>query len=58
MDGQGAAGYTGLTLHATAAGEPTASLTLVGFTSTDLNDGKLTVSFGVAGSAYMYVHAT
>jgi V8-like Glu-specific endopeptidase len=65
MGGQGAAGYTGLTLHATAAGLPTASLTLAGFTSTDLTDGKLTVSYGttavpggVPGSTYMYVHAT
>jgi hypothetical protein len=32
VDGQGAAGYTGLTLHATVPGLPTASLTLVGFT--------------------------
>jgi Ca2+-binding RTX toxin-like protein len=63
VNGQGAAGYTGLTLHATASGEPTASLTLVGFTSADLTNGKLTVSFGttaatggVPGSAYMYVH--
>ena len=65
VDGQGATGYTGLTLHATAAGVPTASLTLAGFTSADLTDGKLTVSYGttaasggVAGSTYMYVHAT
>jgi len=63
VDGQGAAGYTGLTLHATASGEPTASLTLVGFTSADLTNGRLTVSFGttaatggVPGSAYMYVY--
>jgi Ca2+-binding RTX toxin-like protein len=65
VDGQGATGYTGLTLHATAVGVPTASLTLVGFTSADMNDGRLTVSYGttaasggVAGSTYMYVHAT
>jgi Ca2+-binding RTX toxin-like protein len=64
VDGQGAAGYTGLTLHATAPGVPTASLTLAGFTSADLTDGKLTVSFGTTaatgglpGSTYMYVHA-
>ena len=57
VDGQGAAGYTGLTLHATASGQPTASLTLVGYTSADLSDGRLSVSFGtVGGSAYMYVH--
>jgi Ca2+-binding RTX toxin-like protein len=57
-DGQGAAGFTGLTLHATAAGKPTASLTLPGYTSADLSDGRLSVSFGtVGGRAYMYVHA-
>jgi hypothetical protein len=65
--GQGAIGYTGLTLHATATAVPAASLTLtltltltlVGFTGADLSGGKLTVSYGtVAGSTYMYVHAT
>jgi Ca2+-binding RTX toxin-like protein len=57
VDGQGAAGYTGLTLHATAPGLPTASLTLVGFTQSDLHDGRLSVSFGSSnGSSYMYVH--
>jgi phospholipase/lecithinase/hemolysin len=63
VDGQGATGYTGLTLHATAAGVPTASLTLAGLTSADLTNGKLTVSFGttaasggVPGSTYMYIH--
>ncbi len=57
VDGQGATGYTGLTLHATASGQPMASLTLAGYTSADLSDGRLSVSFGsVGGSAYMYVH--
>jgi uncharacterized repeat protein (TIGR03803 family) len=57
VDGQGAAGYTGLTLHAMAPGAPTASLTLVGFTQSDLHDGHLSVSFGSSnGSSYMYVH--
>jgi Ca2+-binding RTX toxin-like protein len=58
-DNEGAAGFTGLTLHATSAGKPTASLTLPGYTTTDLNNGRLTVSFGndpVSGSNYMYVH--
>ncbi len=36
VDGQGATGFTGLTLHATASGGPTASLTLAGFTTADL----------------------
>jgi hypothetical protein len=59
MDGEGAAGFTGLTLHATAAGKPTASLTLAGYTSADLNNGRLSMSFGTdpaSGSAYMYIH--
>jgi Ca2+-binding RTX toxin-like protein len=60
VDGQGTAGYTGLTLHATAAGQPTASLTLAGFAGSDLSDGRLSVSFGTdpgSGSPYMYVYA-
>ena len=58
VDGQGASGYTGLTLHATASGSPTASLTLVGYSSADLTDGKLSVSYGNSGgSNYMYIHA-
>lgn len=57
VDGQGASGYTGLTVHATAAGRPTASLTLTGYTSGDLGSGRLSVSFGnVDGNSYMYVH--
>ncbi len=63
VNGQGAAGHTGLTLHATAAGAPTASLTLAGLTSADLTNGQLTVSFGstaasgtTPGSTYMYIH--
>jgi Ca2+-binding RTX toxin-like protein len=59
MDGQGAAGFTGLTLHATAAGRPTASLTLAGFTQADMASGRLSVSLGTdpaSGSAYVYVH--
>ncbi len=59
VDGQGVTGFTGLTLHATAAGKPTASLTLAGYTRADLNNGRLSVNFGTdlaSGSAYMYVH--
>jgi Ca2+-binding RTX toxin-like protein len=59
-NGQGAAGYHGLTLHATAAGKPEASLTLTGFTQTDLTNGRLSVSYGTdqaSGSTYMMVHA-
>lgn len=59
VDNQGATGYTGLTLHATAAGKPIASLSLTGFTSADLSNGRLSVSFGTdaaSGSPYMYMH--
>ncbi len=59
-DGQGATGYTGLTLHATAEGRPTTSLTLVGYTQADLTNGRLSVSLGTepsSGSAYMYIAA-
>jgi autotransporter passenger strand-loop-strand repeat protein len=58
VDGQGAAGYTGLTLHVTAAGQPTASLTLVGFSQADLGGGRISVQFGTdaaSSSAYMYI---
>jgi hypothetical protein len=59
VNGQGAIGYTGLTLHATAPGTPTASLTLTGYTQADLTNGRLSVQFGTdpaSGSAYMYIH--
>jgi serralysin len=60
VDGQGAAGYTGLTLSATAAGKPNALMTLAGFSQADLTNGRLSVTFGTdpgSGSSYMYVHA-
>jgi Ca2+-binding RTX toxin-like protein len=58
-DGEGAAGFAGLTLHATAPGQATASMTLVGFTQPDLTNGRLSVSYGFdagSGSNYMYIH--
>jgi Ca2+-binding RTX toxin-like protein len=60
VDGQGAAGYTGLTLHATKPSAPTASLTLAGYSQADIASGRLTVQFGTdtaSGSSYMYIHA-
>jgi Ca2+-binding RTX toxin-like protein len=59
VDGQGAAGLTGLTLHATATGKPTASLTLAGFSRADMTSGRLSVTFGTdraSGSAFMFIH--
>ncbi|HBK08130.1 MAG TPA: hypothetical protein DDZ81_20130 [Acetobacteraceae bacterium] len=45
---------------ATAPGQPIASLTLAGFSTSDLKSGRLSVSFGTdaaCGSAYMSIHA-
>ena len=60
LDNQGAAGFTGLTLSATEAGKPSASLTLAGYSSADLANGRLSVGFGTdpaSGSAYLSIHA-
>jgi V8-like Glu-specific endopeptidase len=57
---QGAGGYTGLTLHASASGEATASLTLAGYTRAALSDGALSVTYGTdptSGSSYAYIYA-
>ncbi len=59
LDGAGAAGATGLTLVAQAAGRPEVLLTLPGFTRADLT-GRLGVTFGTdaaSGSAYMNIRA-
>ena len=59
VDGQGATGYTGLTLHVTASGDPTASLTLAGFSTADLSNGRISTTWGTEsdGTPYLYVHA-
>ena len=56
-DGQGAVGATGLTLHALAAGKPIASMTLAGYSKSDLDNGRLGVSFGTEpnGDNYMFI---
>ena len=59
VDNQGAAGFTGLTMHATSPGKPDISLTLTGVTEADRSSGRLSVAFGHdpdSGSDYMYVH--
>jgi hypothetical protein len=59
MDGEGAggSGYTGLTMHVTAAGKPAELLTLVGMTTADLSNGHLAVQFGaVNGTNYMEIN--
>ncbi len=56
-DGQGITSATGLTLHATQAGTPTVSFTLAGYTTADLSNGRLGVTYGTEadGTPYLYV---
>ena len=57
-DDQGAVGNTGLTLHATAPGHPNAYLTLAGYSTADLSNGRLSTAYGTdtSGNHYMLVH--
>ena len=58
QDDQGAPGATGLTLHASLAGHPTMSLTLAGYSTADLTNGRVTTGTGVVeGNAYLYLSA-
>ena len=59
-DNQGAAGFTGLTLLASAPNQPSASLTLSGFSQADLANGRLSITYGTdaaSGSDYMHITA-
>jgi hypothetical protein len=59
-EGLGAAGYTGLTMQATAPGGAAAALTLSGYGLADLSNGRLSVQFGhepVSGADYMAIFA-
>ena len=58
---EGAEGWRGLTLHATAAGHPGALLTLTGFSPRDLDDGRLGLAFGhdaASGSDYLHLYGS
>ena len=58
VNSAGAAGYTGLTLHARTPGGQTASLTLAGLSQADMSSGKIVTQFGhdaASGSDYLYV---
>ncbi len=46
QNSQGTAGAKGLTLHMTAPGRPAASLTLSGYTKSELGNGGVAASFG------------
>ena len=63
-DNQGAAGYTGLDIGFFKAGVPGANVVLTGYTSADLNAGKLMINTGVTpdmpglpGSQYITITA-
>lgn len=59
IESAGAAGYTGLTLTASAPNRPIALVTLAGFSQADLSNGRLSVTFGVdaaSGANYMLIH--
>jgi serralysin len=56
LDNQGAAGFTGLTLHVTTPNQPTASLTLPGYGTADLSNGRLAVDFGFEADHTPFMH--
>jgi hypothetical protein len=65
LDNQGAPGSTGLTGVFTAPGQPAAAMTLAGYTSADLSNGRLSIGFGASpdepglpGSVFMSITAT
>ncbi len=58
QDNQGAADFTGLTLHTSKANAPVASMTLTGFAKADLDSGRVSSQFGfdsASGSNYLYI---
>jgi hypothetical protein len=54
-DGEGAIGYTGLTLTATASGRPKTLLTLAGFNSAALTNGISSGTEPDGGPVYTYI---
>lgn len=60
FNNQGAAGYTGLTLHTETSGGTSASLTLSGYSVADLYNGRLAFAYGVDASdrPYMLIAGT
>ena len=64
LNNEGAAGYTGLDLLFTEPGRADVSFVLTGYSSADLTNGRLSLSYGTtsasqsaAGSQYLTVHA-
>ena len=57
VDGQGATGYTGVTLHADSPGRPAALLTLAGYTKADMASGRIVPAFSTEadGTPYLFI---
>ena len=57
-DNEGAAGATGLTLHARMPFSPFVSVTLAGYSKADLDSGRLVTSYGTSDDVpYFYIRA-
>jgi hypothetical protein len=55
QDNQGATGFKGLTIHATGANSPVASVTFAGYAIADITSGRISMTSGsdpVSGSTY------
>jgi probable HAF family extracellular repeat protein len=57
MNNEGAVGYKGLTGDFTAAGHPDAKITLAGYSTADLSNGKLSLTYSsIDGNNYLLIH--
>ena len=55
-DNQGAVDFSGLTLHIVSSDQPTQSLTLTGYSTSDLGNGHLSIQFGSEPGGMPYMH--
>ena len=54
-DNLGAVGYTGLTMMVQVPGQSNATLTMTGYSTTDLGNGRLSLGYGDQGTANPYL---
>ena len=54
-DNLGAVGYTGLTMLVQVPGQPNATLTMTGYSTADLSNGRLSMGYGGQGTANPYL---
>jgi hypothetical protein len=55
LDNLGAIGYTGLTMMSGVPGQSNATLTMTGYSTSDLNNGRLSVAYGGQETANPYL---